>query len=399
MTTRLELPLAFDHHTHVSLYASLRGCPDLAGLDRAAAFATLEALPRDRLTLVLGWHSARLPLAPADLEALPPAVIVNASLHGFRLTGAGRAMLRERDPELADRHADAGWSEQNLARVLGLFGSLAGLDEGKLDAFMEGLGALGVGAAEDMLLTGEGAWRAMAASRWAPRLRWWAAVEMLGDLPAEAIASLAGVKLFTDGALGARTAALAEPYLDGTRGTLCRDDDGLAAALVTAHATGKPVAIHAIGGVAIAQALGALERLDREGVRFPSVRIEHAQLMGEAEARRARDLGVVLSMQPNFGADSVDYADRLGPATRAANNPFRMLIDRIGFVPGRDLIFGSDGMPHGIATAIEQALFPAVEGQRLSLEEVVAGYGEAPGGGAVTVEIDERERRVRVGGG
>ena len=77
---------------------------------------------------------------------------------------------------------------------------------------------------------------------------------------------------------------------------------------------------------------------------------------------------------------SVDYADRLDQDRLAANNPFRMLIDRAGFVPGKNLIFGSDGMPHGAACAFRWSISPPYPGQRLTVEELVAGYGEARGG-------------------
>ncbi len=94
-------------------------------------------------------------------------------------------------------------------------------------------------------------------------------------------------------------------------------------------------------------------------------------------------------MQPNFSTDSVDYRDRLDDQYCRANNPFRMLIDEIGFEPGRDLIFGSDGMPHGIEFALQQSLFPALESQVLTVEEFRLGYcfkSDEPG--YVEVEMD-----------
>ncbi len=74
-----------------------------------------------------------------------------------------------------------------------------------------------------------------------------------------------------------------------------------------------------------------LERLDRDGARFPKVRMEHVQFIDERQVRRARDLGVMLSLQPNFNGESRDCADRLEPRWLDRNNPFRMLIDRVGF--------------------------------------------------------------------
>jgi predicted amidohydrolase YtcJ len=394
---KLAVPLLHDRHTHVSLYAALRGCPSLSGLDHAGALELLRALPGERLSIVLGWHSGKLAFAPGELAGLPPALLVNHSLHGLALTGGARPLLRERDPELALRHAEPEWAERNLPRLLALYATSAGPTAEKLDAFMLELESSGVGAAEDMLLTSEEAWRVIAASPWASRVRFHATPRAFRGLSAEARASAAGLKLFLDGALGARTAALSEPYRGGARGLLMYSDEALVRELADLRALGKALALHAIGDLAIGQALRAVAELDRQGLRFPLVRLEHAQFIREDQARAARALGVVLSMQPNFNSDSADYADRLEPRWREANNPFRMLVDRCGFRPGSDLILGSDGMPHGIEFAMQWGLFPDHAGQRLTLEEILAGYGADPAAaGTSTIELDEERRRVRL---
>ena len=100
-------------------------------------------------------------------------------------------------------------------------------------------------------------------------------------------------------------------------------------------------------------------------------------------------------MQPNFNCDSVDYRDRLDEQYCRANNPFRMLIDEIGFEPGKDLIFGSDGMPHGIEFALQQSLFPSLKSQILSIEEFQLGYCvESAEAGYIEVELDKENRQV-----
>lgn len=378
----------FDRHSHVSLYAALAGTPDLSACpDSEAALRLMKALPADRLSLVRGWHSGRLPLGEAELAPLPPILLVNYSLHGLRLTPAAARLLVESDPELVEHHADSDWSERNLGRLLGLYGRAAELSADKLEAWIQGLEALGIGAVADMLLTGEEAWRVMKASRWTDRMPWWTVPEIFTSLPAEARAECSGLKFFTDGALGARTAALEAPFLDGSPGLLLHSDEALRHSLAEAHPHGKGVALHAIGDRAIGQVLRVLGELDRQGLRFPEVRLEHAQFITEDQARRAKELGITLSMQPNFSSDSVDYADRLDAARLARNNPFRMLIDRVGFVPGRDLIFGSDGMPHGLEYAAQWSLFPPFEGQRLRWEELLSGYGPAPGSSDAAFEM------------
>ena len=50
-----ELPLLHDHHSHVSLYAALSDRPDLSGLDKPEALALLRSLPKDSLSMVMGW--------------------------------------------------------------------------------------------------------------------------------------------------------------------------------------------------------------------------------------------------------------------------------------------------------------------------------------------------------
>jgi predicted amidohydrolase YtcJ len=391
-TTRL-----FDRHTHVSLYAALIGCPDLSGLDREGVLRLLRALPGDRVTTVLGSRFGGQVFGEEELRRLPPVVLVHSSLHGLTLTPAAREHLRPVHPEIVERHEDPAWSERNLPRLLSFYASSAGPSSDKLTTFMRSLEVRGVGMAEDLLLAGYDAWQVMAESPSAKDVRVWATPDLYEHLPAEVRAAVAGLKLFLDGALGARTAALSEPYRTGARGLLLYSDASLREALHSARSTGKPLALHAIGDLAIAQALDALSELDREGSGIGSIRLEHVQFITEGQARRARDLGLTLSMQPNFNAESVLYADRLGRRALEANNPFRMLVDRAGFRPGLDLIFGSDGMPHGLEYAAQWGLFPSEPGQRLTLEEILLGYGATlDDRGPLVLEVKPSERRVRL---
>ena len=394
----LEIPWLYDRHSHVSLYAALQGCPDLKGRSPEAALALLRGLPADRVTTVTGWHSSRQRLEPAQLAALPPAILINFSLHGFALTEGARRLLAAEQPELLERQADPEWCERNMERLLVFFGTSAGLDAARLDAFMASLARAGIGAVDDLLLTDAAALAVIQASPWSGRIRCWTSPAIYRGLAPAAQAAVAGLKLFTDGALGARTAAMETPFLGGGgAGMLTWTGPALEAELASVHGLGKPVAVHAIGGRAIAQVLDVLERLAAQGLAFPAARLEHVQFITLAQARRARALGLVLSMQPNFNSDSEDYADRLGPAELEANNPFRMLIDQAGFRPGADLIFGSDGMPHGVEYALQWTLFPAFPGQRLTVPELVAGYGLPPGpGGRCRLAVDPDRREVRL---
>jgi len=393
---RETVPLFHDHHSHISLYAALASCHDIAALDARSALAFLRALPGDRLSVVRGWRTNDLRLGRSELASFPPILLINFSLHGYEISDAGLAYVRAKAPELAERRHDADWREQNVPKLFEAYSELAGLDEKAIIAFMDGLRPSGIGSAEDLVVASAKAASMMRRSSEAARMAYWTDGQAYAAMDDKTRAGCSGFKFFLDGALGARSAAIG-PWVKAGNGLLTYDDDGLSRALAEAAEKRAAVAIHAIGELAVEQALRCLSRVEAEGWSFPLVRLEHVQFITEAQARLARERGYVLSMQPNFSSDSVDYADRLDASYLAANNPFRMLIDRAGFRPGQDLIFGSDGMPHGIAYPARVSLFPAAAGQRLSLEELVAGYGPARGAsGTVVLEIDESRREVRV---
>lgn len=397
MSDVVEIPWLFDRHSHPTLYAALAGCPDLSGCTEAEALVLLRALPGDRITTVVGWHSSRVPLGPERLATLPPAILINFSLHGFALTAGARRMLPPDQAGLLEHQDDPVWCERNMERLLVFFGRSAGFTGAKLEAFMRKLQAAGIGAVEDMLLSGPEALAVIRDSPWRGRLRCWTTPAIYRTLAAPDQDQVAGLKLFTDGALGARTAAMDDGFRGGAPGLLIYDGNGLEEVLAELHPLGKPMAIHAIGGRAVTQTLTALERTAALGLRFPWVRLEHVQFISLADALRAKALGVILSMQPNFNSDSVDYVDRLQPQDAESNNPFRMLLDEAGFRCGEDLIFGSDGMPHGVEYALQWSLFPPFPGQRLTVEELVAGYGLPPEGqGHCTLCVDEERRTVRL---
>jgi len=370
-----RLPFLNDHHSHVSLYAAFEGLPDLSDLDKVAALTLLRSLPADRLNVVKGWRTDRIDLGNGDLADLPPALIVNSSLHGFSMTPSALPLAAAAWPELAERAGDADWGERNLPGLFVFYGKAAGLDAAKLESFMDRMESLGLWSLEDMTLAGEEAFEIISSSRFAGRITVWATIDVYRDLSSRARQSCKGVKLFLDGSLGAKSAALDAPFAGGNEGRLLYADEDLESKLSEIAGASGGLAAHAIGHGAIEQALRCLRRLDREGIRFDRVRLEHVQFISLEQARRCKDLGIVLSMQPNFNADSKDYADRLVPRHRAENNPLRMLIDEAGFVPGRDLVFGTDGMPHDPEFALRWSLSPEFEGQRLSFQEFVAGYG------------------------
>jgi len=127
------------------------------------------------------------------------------------------------------------------------------------------------------------------------------------------------VKIYADGALGSRGAALLEPYADepATTGLLVTPPDEVYAQTLAAAKAGFQVGIHAIGDRANREAMDIFERVEREvpGARDLRMRIEHAQILDAAEIPRFAKLGVIASMQPTHATSDMPWAAaRIGDA-------------------------------------------------------------------------------------
>ena len=123
---------------------------------------------------------------------------------------------------------------------------------------------------------------------------------------------VAGVKLFADGSLGARTARLREPYSDdpGNRGRLLLDARGVAREASLAKSLGLDVAVHAIGDEAVLEAVRGLEAA---GVRG---RVEHASLTPPDVLEALAVSGARVVSQPRFIVSDYWAPERLGQRTR-----------------------------------------------------------------------------------
>lgn len=395
---RFTIPLLRDHHSHPFIYTGL-----MEGVKLSEAATREEAILGIRTaaeksgsgwTLAYGWHNGRYSLSPDDLGDLPPIVVLDVSLHGLLLNRAGREAMAATDPEVIAHLDDQAWVERHMLRILTGFARLGATVDRLQRFFRHLLEEHGVYFVEEMLLAGEDELRLFGEAGLLERTRFWASPDVYDRLSEEARSKVHGIKLFADGAIGTRSAALHDPYRDtGGIGLLLYERDELSGLIERYLDAGLAVAIHAIGDRAIDQVIEAVAELKPPPGR---VRIEHAQLISRQAAERAKASGIHLCMQPNFSDDTLHFASALRVDYRRRNNPFRMLIDEAGFVPGEDLFFGSDGMPHGVVEALRQSIFPPLASQVLTLDEFVAGYClDRSDLGSIEVEVDRENRRVR----
>ncbi|WP_126536745.1 amidohydrolase [Aerosticca soli] len=150
------------------------------------------------------------------------------------------------------------------------------------------------------------------------------------------------VKLFADGALGSRGAALLEPYADdpGNRGLLFIAPADLVAMMGKAFDRGYQVAVHAIGDRANREVLDAYAAAYRTHPQASALRnrIEHAQIVTAADRPRFVDLGLIASMQPTHATSDMHMAElRLGPARLAEAYAWRSFLQQ-----GTRIAGGSD---------------------------------------------------------
>ncbi|MEP7087910.1 MAG: amidohydrolase family protein [Gemmatimonadota bacterium] len=122
-----------------------------------------------------------------------------------------------------------------------------------------------------------------------------------------------GIKLFADGALGSRGAALLAPYSDdgANTGLLVSTLEHLTAMSTLALKHGFQVSTHAIGDRGNRNALDAYQAaLDAVPTADARLRIEHAQIISPQDIPRFAQLGVIPSMQASHQTSDMPWAER-----------------------------------------------------------------------------------------
>jgi len=340
---RWVVPGLWDHHVHFTQWALTSRRVDLSTATSAAEAAAIAGAARDR-GLIVGanfrdgvWADAPtaqlLDAATGDV----PAVLVSADLHAVWLNSAALArfghaghptgLLKEDDAFAVHQGLDAvgdetvdGWARDAAAA-----------------AARRGV----VGIVDLEMAWNRGAWeRRIAAGHDALRVEFNVYTQDLERAIAEGmrtgdalheLLTVGRYKVLTDGSLNTRTAYTWEPYEDGTHGMLTVPPETLLPLMRRAFEAGILPDVHAIGDQANTLALDAFETLGVAG------RIEHAQLLSEADYPRFAALGVEVSVQPEHAMDDRDVSERFWAGRTDRLYAFRSLLDA-----GATLLFGSD---------------------------------------------------------
>jgi predicted amidohydrolase YtcJ len=215
-----------------------------------------------------------------------------------------------------------------------------------------------------------------------------------------------GRKFFSDGSMGASTAAFFEPYSDdaGNSGLLMHDPAELERLIVDTDAHDVQPVVHAIGDRANALVLDIFERLHARRGGRPGwrPRVEHAQAVRRDHLARFARLGVVVSLQPSHCVDDMRWAEaRIGRARCATAYNVRAFLDsgaRVAF--GTDWFVAPLNPMLGLYAAVtrqfpngtpESGWFPE---ERVSLQQAIECYTR---GSAYAEFTEDRKGMLRPG--
>ena len=138
------------------------------------------------------------------------------------------------------------------------------------------------------------------------------------------------VKLYSDGALGSRGAAMIDPYSDDeeNHGLPFHTQAELDRYVQKSNDMGFQVGIHAIGDLGNRMALDAFEKAQGGKVSPLRNRIEHSQIIALEDIPRFSKLGVIASMQPIHATSDMNMAeDRIGAERIMGGYAWRRLLD------------------------------------------------------------------------
>ncbi len=192
----------------------------------------------------------------------------------------------------------------------------------------------------------------------------------------EAALRVGGVKVYLDGSLGARTAALIQPYADApdSTGMITTTREHLLEVAVKARRASFQLCIHAIGDKAVEMAIQTLgEIFGAQGCRHLRHRIEHSSLTSSQLISKMRKLGLVASVQPRFIYSDSWAGKRLGPRRVRHLYPFSSMVRAgIPLAAGSDCPTEDPNPIEGIwSGVVRPGLNPE---ERLTVRQAITAY-------------------------
>lgn len=195
------------------------------------------------------------------------------------------------------------------------------------------------------------------------------------------------IKLYADGAMGSRGAALIEPYSDdpGNRGLTVTSEGEMATVTDQALKGGFQVCIHAIGDRGNHIALNVYEnRIKLFGERSLDhrFRVEHAQILDPLDIPRFAQLNVIPSMQPTHCTSDMYWIEhRLGEKRLAGAYAWRSLLDHGSIIAaGSDFPVESNNPILGFYAAVTRQDLSGwpddgwMAGQKMTREEALKSF-------------------------
>ena len=220
---------------------------------------------------------------------------------------------------------------------------------------------------------------------------------------------IGSVKIFADGALGPRTAAMIAPY-EGepdNYGIVVTDKEEMLEKASTASANGLSVTVHAIGDKANHDVLDVYEAIRQEEAARTTHdvlrhRIEHVQIIHPADQPRLAQLGIIASMQPIHATSDMETAVQNWGARTKDSYAWRTMLNS-----GATLVFGSDApiekidpLPgiHAAVTRRRADGSPGADGwhpeQKLTMAETIHAFTTAA---AITSGQEARQGSIAPG--
>lgn len=383
---RTILPGLIDAHGHVSSLGMLRKTLDLAGMDSLdttlSAIAGFDReLTDDAWLLGRGWNQVLWPEKRFPTRDDLDAVVGDRPVFLNRIDGHA-AWANSKALELAGINADtpdpAGGviRRDDEGRATGVLvdSAMSLVQEvvpdpseqtlrDYLKTAMNELASLGITGVHDAGVTPLEVrlYQSLADSGEMP-IR---VSAMLGGIPAleafdapilgyaDDLFEVTSVKLYADGALGSRGAAMIEPYTDDpeNHGLLFADTETMAQYIRAAHDKGFAANVHAIGDAANRTVLDAFELA---GSGEFNDRIEHAQVVALEDIPRFTELDIVASFQPTHATSDKNMAeDRVGSERiKGAYAWQRMLDAGVKMAAGSDFPVEKPEMFDGLFAAV-----------------------------------------------